>query len=92
MISQGRARCYSSLEFRFALRANDLSQLVHYRHLLNLLSRLEGLDSCRASRPSLTISAAALLSEVTEIVALPDLRFEVPEDRVRDRDVEEEVG
>ena len=29
---------------------------------------------------------------VAEVVALPDLRSEVPEDRVRNRDVEEEVG
>src|SRR5215470_10726416 len=38
------------------------------------------------------VVAAALLSEVAEIVALPDLRSKVPEDRVRNRDVEEEVG
>ena len=54
---RGSLLAYSSFEFRFALqRANDLSQLAHYRHLLNLLSCLEGLDSCRASRPSLTSS------------------------------------
>jgi hypothetical protein len=48
---------YSSLEFNFALqRADDLSQLAHYRHPLNLLSCLEGLGSCRAPRPSLTSS------------------------------------
>src|SRR5262250_1273841 len=38
------------------------------------------------------VVTAALLSEVAEIVALPDLRSEVPKDRVRNRDVEEEVG
>ena len=38
------------------------------------------------------VVTAALLSEVAEVVALPDLRSEVPEDRVRDRNVEEEVG
>src|SRR4030095_6754838 len=38
------------------------------------------------------IVTAALLSEVAEIVTLPDLRSKVPEDRVRNRDVEEEVG
>lgn len=44
-----------------------------------------------ASIPSRVVTAA-LLSEVAEVVALPDLRSEVPEDRVRNRDVEEEVG
>ena len=38
------------------------------------------------------VVTAALLIEVAEIVALPDLRSDVSEDRVRDRDVEEEVG
>jgi hypothetical protein len=38
------------------------------------------------------VVTAALLSEVAEVVALPDLRSEVPEDRVSNRDVEEEVG
>ena len=48
---------FSSLEFNFALqRANDLSQLAHYRHPLNLLCCLEGLGPCRAPRPPLTSS------------------------------------
>jgi hypothetical protein len=38
------------------------------------------------------VVTAILLSEVAEVVALPDRRSEVPEDRVRNRDVEEEVG
>ena len=38
------------------------------------------------------IVTAALLSEVAQVVTLPNLRSEVPEDRVRNRDVEEEVG
>jgi hypothetical protein len=38
------------------------------------------------------VVAAALLSEVAEIVALPDLRSEVPEDRVRNRDVKKKSG
>ena len=38
------------------------------------------------------VVTAALLSEVAEIVALPDLRPEASEDRVRDRDVKEKVG
>jgi hypothetical protein len=38
------------------------------------------------------VVTAALLSEVAEVGTLPDLRSEVPEDRVRNRDVEEEVG
>jgi len=60
---------------------------------LNLFSCLEGLDPCRAHRARLSrVVTAALLSEVAEVVALPDLRSEVPEDRVRDRNVEEEVG
>src|SRR6266516_3446557 len=34
---RGSQLSYSSLEFNFALqRANDLSQLAHYRHPLNL--------------------------------------------------------
>jgi hypothetical protein len=37
------------------------------------------------------VVAAALLSEVAEVVTLSDLRSKVPEDRVRNRDVEEEV-
>src|SRR5215468_5276424 len=42
-------------------------------------------------RPSRVVTAA-LLSEVAKVVTLPDLRSEMPEDRVRNRDVEEEVG
>jgi hypothetical protein len=38
------------------------------------------------------VVTAALLSEVAEVVTLPDLRSKVPEDRVRNRDMEEEVG
>src|SRR3954469_14412407 len=38
------------------------------------------------------VVTAALLSEVAEVVTLPDLRSKVAEDRVRNRDVEEEVG
>jgi|SRR6516164_1399884 hypothetical protein len=45
----------------------------------------------RRARVSRVVTAA-LLSEVAEVVALPDLRSEVPEDRVRNRNVEEEVG
>src|SRR4051794_17928236 len=37
------------------------------------------------------IVTAALLSEIAEVVPFPDLRSEVPEDRVSHRDVEEEV-
>jgi len=48
---------------------------------------------CAAHRDRLSrVVTAALLSEVAEVVALPDLRSEVPEDGVRNRDVEEEVG
>src|SRR6516164_10346947 len=50
------------------------------------------LASCRAPRRLSRVVTTTLLSEVAEIVALPDLRSEVPEDRVRDRDVEEEVA
>jgi hypothetical protein len=54
---RGPQLSYSSLEFNFAMqRANDLSQLAHYRHPLNLLSCLEGLGPCRAPRPPLTSS------------------------------------
>ena len=54
---RGPQLSYSSLEFNFALQlANDLSQLAHYRHPLNLLSCLEGLGRCRAPRPPLTSS------------------------------------
>ena len=54
---RGPQLSYSSLEFNFALqRANDLSQLAHYRHPLNLLSCLEGLGPCHAPRPPLTSS------------------------------------
>src|SRR5689334_5806686 len=46
-----------------------------------------------AHRASLSrVVTTTLLSEVTEVVALPDRRSEMPEDRVRNRDVEEEVG
>ena len=90
----GSQPAYSSLEFHFALqRANDLSQLAHYRNPLSLISCLEGLDPSRAHRARLSrVVTATLLSEVAEVVALPDCRSEVPEDRVRNRDVEEEVG
>src|SRR5260370_10477643 len=47
-----------------------------------------GAHRARLSR----VVTAALLSEVAEVVTLPDLRSKAPEDRVRDRDVEEEVG
>jgi hypothetical protein len=54
---RGSQLAYSSLEFNFALqRADDLSQLAHDRHPLNLLSCLEGLGSRRAPRPSLMSS------------------------------------
>ena len=91
---RGSQLAYSSLDFHFALRrANDLSQLADYRHPLSLFSCLGGLDPCRAHRARLSrVVTAALLSEVAEVVTLPDLRSEVPEDRVRDRNVEEEVG
>ena len=45
-------------------------------------------DRARLSR----VVTAALLREVAEVVTLPDLRSKAPEDRVRSRDVEEEVG
>jgi hypothetical protein len=54
---RGSQLAYSILEFNFALQgANDPSQLAHYRHPVNLLSCLEGLGSCRVSRPHLTSS------------------------------------
>jgi len=88
------ARGSGSLEFNFALQcAHNLSRLAHYRHSLNLLSCLEcpRPRAAHRARPSRVVTAA-LLSEVAEVVTLPDLRSEVPEDRVRNRDVEEEVG
>src|SRR5258708_13619371 len=59
-------------------------------HPLNFFPCLESPGSCRA--PHLTSSHLALLSEVAEVVALPDLCSEVPQDPVCNRDVEEEVG
>ena len=38
------------------------------------------------------IVTSALLTAVAEAVALPDLPSEVPKDRERNRDVEEDVG
>jgi hypothetical protein len=38
------------------------------------------------------VVTATLLGKVAEVVALPDCCSEVPDDRVRNRDVEEEVG
>jgi hypothetical protein len=53
---------------------------------------LKGLArAARHARLSRVVTAA-LLSDVAEVIALPDLRSEVAEDRVRNRDVEEEVG
>ena len=51
-----------------------------------------GVAAVRRLPRSSRVVAAALLSEVAEVVTLPDRRSKVPEDRVRNRDVEEEVG
>src|SRR6516225_8316098 len=84
----------------FVSQGESLSPLLRHAalraaitiRLSTLWREVISLASCRAPCRLSRVVATTLLSEVAEIVALPDLRSEVPEDRVRNRDVEEEVG